>query len=224
MRRLGYDRYAAQGGDWGMPISLRLGLADPEHVAGVHLNMCVTFPPPDPAAMAGLDEADLARLEFTGYFLQDGTGLAADPVDPAADAGLRADRLAGRPTGLDRGEVQGVDRLGEGARGRGQPRPHADRGLDLLADRDRRIERPAVLRVQSPGRRLRADLGRAVAAGDASGSRLLPPGRGTTGTPLRRADPADSRALDGVRPRRPLRRPWNSPAYWSTTSGPSPAR
>jgi microsomal epoxide hydrolase len=74
MRELGYDRYAVQGGDWGMPISLRLGLADPEHVVGVHLNMCVTFPPPDPAAMEGLDQADLARLEFTGRFMQDGTG------------------------------------------------------------------------------------------------------------------------------------------------------
>ncbi len=74
MSRLGYDRYAVQGGDWGMPISLRLGLADPEHVVGVHLNMCVTFPPQDPAAMAGLGEADLARLEFTAQFMQDGTG------------------------------------------------------------------------------------------------------------------------------------------------------
>ena len=74
MSQLGYDWYAVQGGDWGMPISLRLGLADPEHVVGVHLNMCVTFPPPDPAAMAGLDEADLGRLEFTGRFMQDGTG------------------------------------------------------------------------------------------------------------------------------------------------------
>lgn len=74
MRRLGYDSYAVQGGDWGSPISLRLGLADPAHVAGVHLNMCVTFPPPDPAAMADLDEADLARLTFTARFAQDGMG------------------------------------------------------------------------------------------------------------------------------------------------------
>jgi epoxide hydrolase len=74
MRRLGYDRYAVQGGDWGMPISLRLGLADPEHVAGIHLNMCVTVPPPDPEAMAGLDQADLARLEFMSRFMHDGTG------------------------------------------------------------------------------------------------------------------------------------------------------
>ncbi|MEU4219493.1 epoxide hydrolase family protein [Actinoplanes sp. NPDC026623] len=74
MRRLGYDRYAVQGGDWGSPISLRLGLADPANVAGVHLNMCVTFPPPDPAAMADLDEADLARLGFAARFAQDGMG------------------------------------------------------------------------------------------------------------------------------------------------------
>jgi epoxide hydrolase len=73
MSRLGYDRYAVQGGDWGTPISLRLGLADPEHVVGVHLNMCVAFPPPDPAALEGLDEADLARLEFTRWFMRDGT-------------------------------------------------------------------------------------------------------------------------------------------------------
>lgn len=74
MRRLGYSRYAAQGGDWGSPISLRLGLADPEHVAGVHLNMCVTFPPQDPSALAQLDDADRARLEFTMHFQQDGMG------------------------------------------------------------------------------------------------------------------------------------------------------
>ena len=37
-------------------------------------------------------------------------GLRADPVDPAPDPRLRADRLAGRPARLDRREVQGVDR------------------------------------------------------------------------------------------------------------------
>ncbi|RSN18199.1 epoxide hydrolase [Streptomyces sp. WAC 05977] len=74
MRRLGYDRYVAQGGDWGSVISLQVGLADPEHVAGVHLNMLVTFPPPDPAAMADLDSEDLARLEHGQWFADDGIG------------------------------------------------------------------------------------------------------------------------------------------------------
>jgi pimeloyl-ACP methyl ester carboxylesterase len=75
MARLGYDRYFVQGGDWGSPISLRLGLADPEHVAGVHVNMLVTVPPPDdPAAVAALDEHDQARLRSAMGFEQDGTG------------------------------------------------------------------------------------------------------------------------------------------------------
>ncbi|WP_327022947.1 epoxide hydrolase family protein [Micromonospora sp. NBC_01739] len=74
MRRLGYDRYVAQGGDWGSPISLEVGLADPEHVAGVHVNMLATFPPQDPALFAGLPDEDLARLEFAQNFEQDGAG------------------------------------------------------------------------------------------------------------------------------------------------------
>ena len=38
MQRLGYERYGAQGGDWGAIVSRRLGMLDPEHVVGVHLN------------------------------------------------------------------------------------------------------------------------------------------------------------------------------------------
>jgi microsomal epoxide hydrolase len=74
MATLGYDRYVAQGGDWGMPISLEVALADPSHVVGVHLNMFVTFPPNDPAAFASLDASDMARLQFAGGFIQDGMG------------------------------------------------------------------------------------------------------------------------------------------------------
>jgi microsomal epoxide hydrolase len=74
MRRLGYQRYVAQGGDWGKVISLQLALADPAHVAGVHLNMLVTFPPEDPAALENLDAKDQARLQRMGWFQQDGLG------------------------------------------------------------------------------------------------------------------------------------------------------
>ncbi|MEV6524481.1 epoxide hydrolase family protein [Longispora sp. NPDC051575] len=62
MARLGYDRYVAQGGDWGMLVSLELGLTAPERVAGVHLNMLVTFPPEDPAELADLSPVDMGRL------------------------------------------------------------------------------------------------------------------------------------------------------------------
>jgi microsomal epoxide hydrolase len=75
MRRLGYDQYLAQGGDLGSVVSQRLGRVDPEHVAGVHVNMLVTPPSGDPADMAGLSGPDRARLgrlmrfgaELSGY-------------------------------------------------------------------------------------------------------------------------------------------------------------
>jgi microsomal epoxide hydrolase len=71
MARLGYQRYLAQGGDWGTVISLRLGQADPEHVLGVHVNMLVTFPPEDPEAIAALDASDRARMEHGLWFARD---------------------------------------------------------------------------------------------------------------------------------------------------------
>jgi epoxide hydrolase len=39
MARLGYDRYGAQGGDWGAMVTANLGQQDVDHVAGIHLNM-----------------------------------------------------------------------------------------------------------------------------------------------------------------------------------------
>ncbi|WP_018657691.1 epoxide hydrolase family protein [Actinomadura flavalba] len=75
MRRLGYERYAAQGTDAGAVVSLELGRAAPEQVAGVHVNLLLTFPSGDPAELEGLSESDqraLARLgrfdaELSGY-------------------------------------------------------------------------------------------------------------------------------------------------------------
>ncbi len=60
MARLGYARYGAQGGDWGAIVTTCLGLADPEHLAGIHLNMPFTLPPPE--GPEGLSEAELADL------------------------------------------------------------------------------------------------------------------------------------------------------------------
>ena len=74
MRRLGYKRYGAQGGDWGSGISRDLGIIDADHLAGVHLNMLLTFPPGDPSQLDLTDDekARLARLtrfnkELSGY-------------------------------------------------------------------------------------------------------------------------------------------------------------
>jgi len=63
MGRLGYDRYGAQGGDWGHAITLELGAIDPEHVVGIHLNTLLTLPPTDPQEAAALTADDRARLQ-----------------------------------------------------------------------------------------------------------------------------------------------------------------
>jgi epoxide hydrolase len=59
MRRLGYERYGAQGGDFGAGISIGLGAVAPEHVVGVHVNYLPTRPDPD----VEVSEADEARLD-----------------------------------------------------------------------------------------------------------------------------------------------------------------
>jgi pimeloyl-ACP methyl ester carboxylesterase len=44
MRRLGYARYGAQGGDWGAIVTTQIGRLDPAHCAGIHLNMLIGLP------------------------------------------------------------------------------------------------------------------------------------------------------------------------------------
>ncbi|SFD71541.1 epoxide hydrolase family protein [Streptomyces aidingensis] len=63
MRRLGYRRYGAQGGDFGSGISLALGAAAPGQVAGVHVNYLPTRPDPDAGVeLSASDEARLDRI------------------------------------------------------------------------------------------------------------------------------------------------------------------
>lgn len=76
MRRLGYERYGAQGGDTGAVISPMLGRIDSEHVVGVHVNGSLGFPTGDPEEMAGLNDAELARLDAMQRQMQDGAGYA----------------------------------------------------------------------------------------------------------------------------------------------------
>jgi pimeloyl-ACP methyl ester carboxylesterase len=52
MSRLGYTRYAAQGGDWGAAVTMALGALESDALAGIHLNM----PLADPDALAGVGE------------------------------------------------------------------------------------------------------------------------------------------------------------------------
>ena len=67
MRRLGYERYGAQGGDWGALITTQIGLRDPDHLAGIHVNMPVAIPPigqADPnEGLTDAEKATLAEME-----------------------------------------------------------------------------------------------------------------------------------------------------------------
>jgi pimeloyl-ACP methyl ester carboxylesterase len=60
MARLGYQRYGAQGSDWGTSISACIGQLDPEHVAGIHLTPPLA--PPDPATFDDLTDGERAAL------------------------------------------------------------------------------------------------------------------------------------------------------------------
>jgi pimeloyl-ACP methyl ester carboxylesterase len=53
MRRLGYTRYVAQGGDWGAPISSAMARQSAVGLLGIHINLPATVPPEVTAALAG---------------------------------------------------------------------------------------------------------------------------------------------------------------------------
>ncbi|HYW87007.1 MAG TPA: epoxide hydrolase [Chloroflexota bacterium] len=76
MRRLGYARYGAQGGDLGALVSPELGHVAPEHVAGIHLNAAsVGFIPwseVDAEQLVAFSDEEKARLARIKKFLTEG--------------------------------------------------------------------------------------------------------------------------------------------------------
>src|SRR5262249_29927931 len=69
MKRLGYTRYVAQGGDWGAPVSSAMARQAPAGLLGIHINLPATVPPEVAAALgggpipAGLSEKERAVLD-----------------------------------------------------------------------------------------------------------------------------------------------------------------
>jgi len=74
MARLGYTRYGAQGGDWGALVTTHIGLQDPAHVAGIHLNMPIAIP--DPATMGDLTEREQAALASINHYQEWDSGYS----------------------------------------------------------------------------------------------------------------------------------------------------
>lgn len=68
---LGYDRYLAQGGDWGSAVTSQIGLNHAGHVAGIHLNMLgivSVAPAQDETERAWMAGTQAAMGQFSGYF------------------------------------------------------------------------------------------------------------------------------------------------------------
>jgi pimeloyl-ACP methyl ester carboxylesterase len=96
MAALDYPRYGAQGGDWGSAVTTRLGVQDPAHCVGIHLNMVTVGPPRDAADHTEAEQAALASLAYyrewdSGYSTQQATrpqtvgyGLVDSPAGQAA--------------------------------------------------------------------------------------------------------------------------------------------
>ncbi|WP_419999721.1 epoxide hydrolase family protein [Streptomyces boninensis] len=76
MARLGYERYGAQGGDFGAFIAPDLGRVDAEHVASVHVNAATAgfIPLSGVPEDVELTEGEQVRLERMKRFLSDGNG------------------------------------------------------------------------------------------------------------------------------------------------------
>jgi len=79
MRRLGYTRYVAQGGDVGASITDAMGRQAPEGLAGIHMNLLVTTlggamaPEETEQERAAADAISTFRTSGFGYFLEQAT-------------------------------------------------------------------------------------------------------------------------------------------------------
>ena len=85
MKRLGYTRFAAQGGDWGDSVTEQMALRAPPELIGIHVNMPATVPPDiakalqlGSAAPSGLSADERHAYDQLDFFNKHGLGYALE--------------------------------------------------------------------------------------------------------------------------------------------------
>jgi len=73
--RLGYERYVAQGGDWGAAVTTAMGVLRPPELLAIHLNMPIAFP--DESTKGDWTPQEVASAAFTQHFLAQESGYSA---------------------------------------------------------------------------------------------------------------------------------------------------
>jgi pimeloyl-ACP methyl ester carboxylesterase len=84
MKRLGYSRFVAQGGDWGAAVTEQMGAQAPPELLGIHTNMPSAVPPeiwktlPTHTPPAGLSADEKRAFERLDFFFTKGVAYAQE--------------------------------------------------------------------------------------------------------------------------------------------------